>query len=227
VGIVTRLAKDGGTKQWHLYGLMLIGILALAAYAGCSKTSEDGAEAPAAKLVPPPPPPPDYADKHMPEGWWSDPDILEQGRQLYIGAENIDVNCAACHGKNGKPVKKGARDFRQTERMQLYSDSQWFWRVSEGVKGTKMPAWKKKLKSEEDRWKIIAYERTFGLDGLGWDVARAEWVPLAELGKPIAEIEAAPPEGETAPSEEGAVPASDPVEGDSPASEDAPAQSES
>ncbi|MBQ27036.1 MAG: hypothetical protein CMH81_02660 [Nitrospiraceae bacterium] len=216
--IVTRLAKDGGTKQWYFYVLMMIAILALTAYVGCSKSSEEG-PASAAKLIPPPEPPPAYADKHMPEGWWSDPDIIEQGRQLYIGAENIDVNCAACHGKNGKPVKKGARDFRQKERMQMYSDSQWFWRVSEGVKGTKMPAWKKKLKSEEDRWKIIAYERTFGLDGLGWDVARAEWVPVAELGKPVVETEVVP-------GAEGVVPASDPIEGDAPASHDASGQSE-
>ena len=101
----------------------------------------------------------------------------------------------------------------------MYSDSQWFWRVSEGVKGTKMPAWKKKLKSEEDRWKIIAYERTFGLDGLGWDVARAEWVPVAELGKPVVETEVVP-------GAEGVVPASDPIEGDAPASHDASGQSE-
>ena len=231
VGIVARFMKDGSKKQWYLYGLILVEILALTVFAGCEKTGGEGGEsAPtsAAKLIPPPPAPPEYADKHMPEGWWSDPEIIEQGRQLFIGAENIDVNCAACHGKNGKPVKKGARDFRQTERMQLYSDSQWFWRISEGVKGTKMPAWKKKLKSEEDRWKIVAYERTFsGLRDKGWDVARAEWVPLDELGKPVAKTEVAPAEGEITNAEEGTVPASDHGEGDSPASEDAPAQSKS
>ncbi len=209
-----RVMKDGDVRQWYLYGLMLIGILALFPYVGCSKSSEEGSVS-ATKLLPPPPPPPDYADKHMPEGWWSDPEIIEQGRQLYIGAENIDVNCAACHGKNGKPVKKGARDFRQKERMEMYSDSTWFWRVSEGVKGTKMPAWKKKLPSEEDRWKIISYERTFGLDGLGWDVARGEWVPVAELGKPVAETEGIP-------SGEGAVPASE----DAPPSHGVSGQSE-
>ena len=181
-----RVRENGPKLRWHVWGLLLLGILAMAAYTGCEKTGGEGEESvPTAKLIPPPPAPPDYADKHMPEGWWSDPDIIEQGRQLYIGVENIDVNCAACHGKDGKPVKKGARDFRQAERMKMYSDSQWFWRISEGVKGTKMPAWKKKLPNEEDRWKLIAYERTFGLDGLGWDVARAEWVPLAELGKPV------------------------------------------
>jgi len=211
---VTRLTKDGGAKQRYLPGLVLIGVLAVTAYAGCSKSGDDGGggstSAPASKLVAPPAPPPAYADKHMPEGWWSDPEIIEQGRQLYIGAENIDVNCAACHGKNGKPVKKGARDFRQTERMQMYSDSQWFWRISEGVKGTKMPAWKKKLPNEDDRWKIISYERTFGLDGLGWDVALGKWVPVAELG-----TSGSGDEGES----------SAPIEGNAPASEGAPAQS--
>jgi mono/diheme cytochrome c family protein len=220
---VTQFVKDSGKTQWHVYGLVLLGILALTAYVGCEKTggdSEGGSSSgSAANLIPPPPAPAEYADKHMPEGWWTDPAILEEGRQLFIGAENIDVNCAACHGKNGKPVKKGARDFRQTERMQMFSDSQWFWRISEGVKGTKMPAWKKKLPNEDDRWKIIAYERTFGLDGLGWDVARAAWVPVAELGQPVAETEAAP-------AQDGEVPAGDPAEGDSPASHDAPGHSE-
>lgn len=132
-------------------------------------------------IVPPPPAPPEYADKHMPAGYWSDPDIIEQGRQIFIGAENIDVNCASCHGKDGKPKKAGARDFRRTEQMKLYSDSIWFWRVSEGVKGTKMKPWKSKL-SEDDRWKVIAYERTFGLKGMEYDVMKAAWVPVGTAG---------------------------------------------
>ncbi|MCH6557566.1 MAG: cytochrome c [Nitrospirae bacterium] len=127
--------------------------------------------------VPPPPAPPEYAEKHMPEGWWADEKIIEEGRQIFIGAENIDVNCASCHGKDGKPVKAGARDFRSAERMKLYSDSVWFWRVSEGVKNTKMKPWKTKL-PEEDRWKVIAYERTFGLKGKEYDIVKKEWVPV-------------------------------------------------
>ena len=45
-----------------------------------------------------------------------------------------------------------------------------------------MKAWKSKL-GEEDRWKAMAYERTFGLKGLAYDVAKQDWVPVAELGK--------------------------------------------
>lgn len=145
--------------------------------------------------APPPPAPPEYAEKHMPEGYWNNPEILEQGKAIFTGAENIDVNCASCHGKDGKPVKAGARDFRRGEHMKLYSDSQWFWRVSEGVKGTKMKAWKSKL-SEEERWKVIAYEATFGLKGMEYSVAQKKWVPQGTAGAPAASGEAPAASGE-------------------------------
>ena len=158
--------------------------------------------------APPPPAPPEYADKHMPEGYWNNPEILEQGKAIFTGVENIDVNCASCHGKDGKPVKAGARDFRNGEHMKLFSDSQWFWRVSEGVKGTKMKAWKSKL-SEDDRWKAIAYEATFGLKGMEYDVAAKKWVPQGTAGAPAAE-EAAPAAEEAAPANgEAAAPAAE------------------
>ena len=108
--------------------------------------------------------------------------MVEEGKQIYIGAKNPDVNCSSCHGKDGKPVKAGARDFRNGERMKLYSDSVWFWRISEGVPNTKMKAWKTKL-SEEDRWKLVAFERNFGLKGQEWDVSAKAWVPVGMAGK--------------------------------------------
>ncbi len=126
---------------------------------------------------PPPPPPPEYADKHMPDGYWGNEEIIAQGKDIFIGKENIDVNCASCHGKDGKPLKAGARDFRKGEHMAKFSDAQWFWRVSEGIKGTKMKAWKSKL-SEDDRWKVIAWESTFGLKGQEYSVAEEKWVAL-------------------------------------------------
>lgn len=147
----------------------------------------EGGEGP---IVAPPPPPAEYADKHMPAGWWADDKIVEEGRQIFIGAKNPDVNCASCHGKDGKPVKAGARDFRNTERMKLYSDSVWFWRISEGVPNTKMKSWKSKL-SEEDRWKVMAFEHTFGLKGQEWDQAKNAWVPVGSA-TPAAAAGAAP-----------------------------------
>jgi len=133
----------------------------------------------------------------MPDGYWNNPDILAQGKAIFTGQENIDVNCASCHGKDGKPVKAGARDFRQGEHMKLFSDSQWFWRVSEGVKGTKMKAWKSKL-PEDDRWKVIAYEATFGLKGMEYSVAQKKWVPQGTAAAPAAEEAAAPAAEEAA-----------------------------
>jgi len=171
--------------------------------------------------APPPPAPPEYADMHMPEGYWNNPEILEQGKAIFTGVENIDVNCASCHGKDGKPVKAGARDFRNGEHMKLFSDSQWFWRVSEGVKGTKMKAWKSKL-SEDDRWKAIAYEATFGLKGMEYDVAAKKWVPQGTAGAPAADEAAAPANGEAAApaAEEAAAPNGETAGGES--SEEAP-----
>ena len=182
-------------KMWSAIAVVAIGLTVSA----CGE-----AKPPA----PPPPPPPEYADQHMPEGYWNNPEILEQGRAIFTGAENIDVNCASCHGKDGKPVKAGARDFRQGEHMKLFSDSQWFWRVNEGVKGTKMKAWKSKL-SQDDIWKVIAYESTFGLKGQEYSVAEKKWVPagtaktaeeVAAAASQAAPTEAAPTEA--APAEE-------------------------
>ena len=179
----------------------------IAGLAGVGVTISGCGEGGEGPIVAPPPPPPEYADKHMPAGWWGDEKIVEEGRQLFIGGKNPDVNCASCHGKDGKPVKAGARDFRNTERMKLYSDSVWFWRISEGVKDTKMKAWKSKL-SEEDRWKVMAFERNFGLKGKEWDVAKNEWVPI---GSPSA---AAPAGGAPAqPAKDGAAPKPAPTGG--------------
>ena len=64
-----------------------------------------------------PPVPADYADKHMPAGWWTDPKVIAEGGKIYIGEINPLVNCASCHGKDGKPVKKGARDLRDPKNV--------------------------------------------------------------------------------------------------------------
>lgn len=171
----------------HLVLVMGFGLL----IAAC----EGGGEGP---IVPPPPAPAEYADKHMPAGWWADEKIVEEGRKIFIGETNPDVNCASCHGKDGKPVKAGARDFRNGERMKLYSDSVWFWRISEGVPNTKMKAWKSKL-SEDDRWKVMAFERTFGLKGKAWDATKKDWVSADGTAAPTAAPATAPAPAAPAP----------------------------
>jgi formylglycine-generating enzyme required for sulfatase activity len=107
--------------------------------------------------TPLPPVPADYADKHMPAGWWIDPNVIEEGRQIYS-----QEGCRSCH-KDGQPVKSGGglRDQKNTRR---FSDSYWYWRVAEGVPKTTMKAWKPFL-SEEQIWQVIAYVHQFSHGG--------------------------------------------------------------
>lgn len=114
-----------------------------------------------------------FADKHMPKGWWTDTKIIAEGKKIFETRKitytykrkekTAKKGCATCHAINKKkdrPKKRGARDFRSAKRMNRFSDSYWFWRTSEGVKKTAMPAWGKEL-TEEEIWKTIAYEHTW------------------------------------------------------------------
>jgi mono/diheme cytochrome c family protein len=129
---------------------------------GVLLVSCSGGEAPTDRPLPSVPAA--YVDKHMPQGWWTDPKVVEEGEKIFRGEVNPDVNCSNCHGKDGAPTRRGARDFRAAAVISRFSDSYWFWRVSEGVPMTKMSAWKGKL-TEEQRWKVIAYEHTFSHGG--------------------------------------------------------------
>jgi hypothetical protein len=113
--------------------------------------------------------------------------------------------------------------------MELYSDAVWFWRVNEGVKGTKMKPWKSKL-AEDEIWKVIAYESTFGLKGQEYDVEYKKWVPHGTAGTaPAAAPGAEAPAGDAPAAEApaGDAPAAEAPAGDAPAAEapagDAPA----
>jgi formylglycine-generating enzyme required for sulfatase activity len=101
--------------------------------------------------------PADYADKHMPAGWWTDTNVIEEGRQIY-SAEG----CRSCH-KDGRPVKSGG-GLRDQKNIRRFSDSYWFWRVAEGVPKTTMKAWKSYL-SEEQIWQVIAFVHQFSHGG--------------------------------------------------------------
>ena len=45
---------------------------------------------------------------------------------IYWSEFNTDMNCASCHGRDGKPVEEGARNLLDPENMTRYSDSYWF-----------------------------------------------------------------------------------------------------
>ncbi len=148
-------------RSERLFSLVVL-LMAVLFFAGCSK--KEGAKTGGEVKIPEVPAA--FADKHIPEGWWTDEKVIAEGKELYEGRKNMDVNCAACHGMGGLPVLTGARDFRDASIVGKWSDGYWFWRVSEGVPDTAMTGWKEKL-SEEEIWQVIAYSRTFSQGGKG------------------------------------------------------------
>lgn len=110
--------------------------------------------------------PPDYAGRVMPAGWAGDPKVIAAGKEIYEGKAKLDVNCAKCHGSDGKPTRlgKGAPDLSDPAEDSKHSDAHWFWRISEKKLGSKMPGYKDKV-SEEQRWQVIAYLRSLAQSG--------------------------------------------------------------
>lgn len=92
--------------------------------------------------------------------------------------------CTQCHGDEGKGDGPAAdfvyprpRDFtlalykvRSTPSGQLPTDHDLFNVISEGLPGTSMPAWNKYL-SENERWQLVHYVKTFDTLGLFKDEA--------------------------------------------------------
>ena len=91
-------------------------------------------------------------------------EILDEGKQIYTR------ECLVCHGDAGTghgPYRQGLQpsppDFSDgsygTIQNPDYTDADYFWRISEGLPWSAMPAWKIHY-SEEDRWKLVHYLRT-------------------------------------------------------------------
>ncbi len=108
--------------------------------------------------------PSEYANKRMPDGWWTNPTVIAKGKAIYEGRAKPEVVCAACHGWDGKPILTGAKDLRDPAIVNRLTDCLWFFKVSEGVPQTPMTPWKEKL-TEEEIWQVIAYEHTFSHGG--------------------------------------------------------------
>lgn len=93
---------------------------------------------------------------------------VAEGKQVYTD------RCVYCHGVEGDGNGPAAdfldprpRDFtvgmfklRTTESGELPTDADLFRVVSRGLSGTAMPQWEKTL-SEEERWKVVYYIKTF------------------------------------------------------------------
>jgi high-affinity iron transporter len=115
--------------------------------------------------------PREYAAVAPPSNLLDSPDAIDAGRALFL------ANCAVCHGARGDgqgatQPKFGPKpaDFTNRARMRSLSPQYLFWRVSEGGRvepfrsqGSIMPAWRYQL-SEEQRWQVIAFIRSLGMD---------------------------------------------------------------
>ena len=96
------------------------------------------------------------------------PQLLEAGKKIF------DLRCAPCHGFEGagegpaaisldprpRDFTRGLFKFKTTEMGQVVADNDLFRTISRGIPGTAMPSWKRVL-SEEERWQVIAYVKTF------------------------------------------------------------------
>ncbi len=104
--------------------------------------------------------PEDYKDKANPLE--ATEENIERGKELYR------THCSMCHGKEGlgdtpagRSLTPPASDLSVTMGMPEATDAYLFWTVSEGGLPIKTPMLPfKSTFSEEDRWKIILYEKT-------------------------------------------------------------------
>jgi mono/diheme cytochrome c family protein len=95
-------------------------------------------------------------------------ETVARGRQVYAD------NCVQCHGADGRgdgygapflvppprDFTTGAYKFRTTASGALPTDDDLFRTISRGANGTGMPPWQYLL-SDEDRWALVDYIKTF------------------------------------------------------------------
>lgn len=107
-------------------------------------------------------PPADYAGLTNPVALTNE--TLDQGKHIFIR------ECRICHGDSGRgdgPYIQGLEppppDFSDGSYGTLdnpsYTDADYFWRISEGLPWSAMPAWKL-IYSADDRWLLVHYLRT-------------------------------------------------------------------
>ena len=126
-------------------------------------------------------------------------ELIEHGKSVYV------QNCVACHGIKGDGKGDAAafllpkpRDFvqanyrlRSTPGGSLPTDADLFRSVSLGMPGTPMPPWKVML-SDNDRWAVVEYLKTFSRRFAATNEDRAT---VVSLGNPPMRNEAALAQG--------------------------------
>jgi len=85
----------------------------------------------------------------------TDAEALASGKHVY------ESNCAACHGEDGVGTVLGASDFTDFRYMADQASRDFYLTITQGLGS--MPAWQGRL-SQEERWAVINYLRTFSYD---------------------------------------------------------------
>lgn len=94
----------------------------------------------------------------------SSPEALEKGRFLYR------KNCQRCHGAKGKGDGPSGRygvkppeDLTSPDKQARLTDGEIFWKITTGLRDGPdviMPAYKREIPADEDRWKVVLFVRT-------------------------------------------------------------------
>jgi len=141
--------------------ILVLSALAISACSSGSETADDHGDADEHINAPS-----EYANLTNP--FAGDHEATEAGAEIY------DVNCATCHGPEGKgdgPAAAGLdpqpASLADAHMMEEMNDGALYWRVSEGGMmdpfNSVMPAWKETL-SDDEIWQVITYIREFAED---------------------------------------------------------------
>lgn len=90
--------------------------------------------------------------------------VVAEGKKIFEGKGT----CINCHGKNGdgtgpagKVLTPGPRNFTNCKFHKKRKDGELFWIIKNGSPGTGMVSMVPATITEEEAWKVLAYERSF------------------------------------------------------------------
>ncbi|HYG21367.1 MAG TPA: c-type cytochrome [Verrucomicrobiae bacterium] len=191
-------------KTKFILTLTVAAAVLLAAVTGCDSSNTTSKTSPSAKqlasaLKPSAAAKPTLMDVPVPPKPAVTAELLEHGKKLY------GQNCLACHGTKGDGNGDAAafllpkpRDFvdanyrlRTTATGKLPTDEDLYRSVSFGMTGTPMPGWKHFL-SEDERWAVVEYIKTFSPK---FSDTTEERQPVVALNAPLAKSESILTEG--------------------------------
>ncbi len=91
--------------------------------------------------------------------------VPSTSESLAAGLQLYQQHCRSCHGANGDGKGEKAQelsvapgDFTDTKKMRSVTDGELYWQITAGRRP--MPSFRDKV-SEEGRWQLVDYIRTF------------------------------------------------------------------